>query len=211
MQFASNYIAAFAASPLAKFGKRTPWDLTTNASEAVNRLLAEIGSTYHDTGAVAVHHTAVVENQASIKGPAIIGPRCFISANSLIRGGCWLDEGCIIGPGCELKSSFVFRSSKLAHFNYVGDSIIGSGVNLEAGSVVANYRNEQPDATIKIFHQGKAVDTHVKKFGALIGDECKIGANAVIAPGAIIKPSTIVARLTLVDQYLSQSGSTTRY
>jgi len=205
MQFASDYIAFFATSPLAKFGE-TPWELTTHASEAIGRLLAEVGESYLVDGALAVHRTAVVENHASIKGPAIVGPRCFVSASSLLRDGCWLDESCTIGPGCELKSSFVFRNSKLAHFNYVGDSIIGSGVNLEAGSIVANYRNEQPHSTIRIFHEGKVTDTHVTKFGALIGDECKIGANAVIAPGAIIKPNTIVGRLTLVDQYPSRAG-----
>lgn len=39
MLFASDYIAAFAASPLARFGKGTPWELTSNASEAVDQLM----------------------------------------------------------------------------------------------------------------------------------------------------------------------------
>jgi UDP-3-O-[3-hydroxymyristoyl] glucosamine N-acyltransferase len=102
MQFGSDHIAAFATSPLTRFSKRTPWELTANAPEAVHQLLAEVGGSYHIAGAVAVHRTAVVEDQALIKGPAIIGPNCFVAANSLIRGGCWLDESCIIGPGCEL-------------------------------------------------------------------------------------------------------------
>jgi UDP-N-acetylglucosamine diphosphorylase / glucose-1-phosphate thymidylyltransferase / UDP-N-acetylgalactosamine diphosphorylase / glucosamine-1-phosphate N-acetyltransferase / galactosamine-1-phosphate N-acetyltransferase len=204
MQFVNDSILAFATSPLTRFNQRSPWELTGNALEAVHQLLEEIGASYHVVGAVAVHHTAVVEDQAMIKGPAIIGPNCFIAANSLIRGGCWLDEGCIVGPGCELKSSFIFRSSKLAHFNFVGDSIVGSAVNLEAGSIVANYRNELPDPTIRILRQEGVVHTGVSKFGALIGDGCKIGANAVIAPGAILGPNTVVPRLALVDQYPSQ-------
>jgi len=204
MHFASDYIAAFAASPLIRFGKWTPWELTNNASEVLHQLLSYVDSSYHVAGAVAIHHTAIVEDRALIKGPAIVGPRCFIAANTLIRGGCWLDQSCTMGPGCELKSSFVFRGSKLAHFNFVGDSIVGSDVNLEAGSIVANYRNERPDSTIKIFHKRKVIDTHVNKFGALIGDECKIGANAVIAPGAILESRTVVPRLTLVDQRPSE-------
>lgn len=95
----------------------------------------------------------------------------------------------------------MFAGSKLAHFNFVGDSIFGSEVNLEAGSVVANYRNEFAGATIKIAHAEVILETGVSKFGALIGDGCKVGANAVIAPGAILKPKTIVKRLSLVDQY----------
>jgi len=204
MRLASDYIAAFAASPLIRFRKWAPWELTNNASEVLHQLLSHVDGSYHVVGTVAIHHTAIVENQALIKGPAIVGPRCFIAANTLIRGGCWLDQSCTVGPGCELKSSFVFRDSKLAHFNFVGDSVIGSDVNLEAGSIVANYRNERPDSTIKIFHGRRVIDTHVNKFGALIGDECKIGANAVIAPGAILESSTIVPRLMLVDQHPSE-------
>jgi UDP-N-acetylglucosamine diphosphorylase / glucose-1-phosphate thymidylyltransferase / UDP-N-acetylgalactosamine diphosphorylase / glucosamine-1-phosphate N-acetyltransferase / galactosamine-1-phosphate N-acetyltransferase len=150
MRFANDYIALFAKSPLAGLGKSAPWELTTNAIEAVGRLLPEIGSDYRITGDVAAHRTAVVERGASIKGPAVVGADCFVSATCLLRGGCWLDENCVIGPACELKSSFVFQGSKLAHFNFVGDSILGADVNLEAGSVIADYRNELPGSTIKI-------------------------------------------------------------
>jgi UDP-N-acetylglucosamine diphosphorylase / glucose-1-phosphate thymidylyltransferase / UDP-N-acetylgalactosamine diphosphorylase / glucosamine-1-phosphate N-acetyltransferase / galactosamine-1-phosphate N-acetyltransferase len=201
MIFAHDYIARFPKSPLAQLGKLAPWELTSGSIGAVDRLLSEIEGEYDVAGNVATHRTAVVEEQALIKGPAIIGPHCFIAATSLIRGGCWLDENCIIGPGCELKSSFMFAGSKLAHFNFVGDSIFGSEVNLAAGSVVANYRNEFAGATIKIAHAEVILETGVSKFGALIGDGCKVGANAVIAPGAILKPKTIVKRLSLVDQY----------
>ena len=137
---------------------------------------------------------------ALVKAPAIIGPRCFIGAGSLIRGGCWLEENCIIGPGCELKSSFLFAGSKLAHFNFVGDSVVGARVNLEAGSIIANFRNEFADPKILILHAGEIVETGVDKFGALIGDDCKFGANSVVAPGAIFERGTVVARLALVDQ-----------
>lgn len=50
-----------------------------------------------------------------------------------LRGGVWLERSCVVGPGAELKSSFLFDGSKLAHFNFVGDSIVGCEVNLEAG------------------------------------------------------------------------------
>ena len=200
MQFLVEHIAAFADSPLAALTEKTPWALTTNSALAVRRLLSEISEEYHVSGDVAVHRTTTVEAGALVKEPAIIGPRCFIAAGSLIRGGCWLDENCIIGPGCELKSSFLFAGTKLAHFNFVGDSVVGARVNLEAGSIVANFRNEFADPKIRILYAGEIIETGVDKFGALIGDDCKFGANAVVAPGAIFERGTIVARLTLVDQ-----------
>ncbi|WFU79805.1 LpxA family transferase [Bradyrhizobium sp. CIAT3101] len=200
MQRLTEHIAAFSNSPLAALTEKTPWALTTNSVSAVRRLLNGISEEFCVSDDVAIHRTTTVEAGALVKGPAIIGPRCFIAAGSLIRGGCWLEENCIIGPGSELKSSFLFAGSKLAHFNFVGDSVVGARVNLEAGSIVANFRNELADPRIRILHAGEIVDTGVDKFGALIGDDCKLGANAVVAPGAIFERGTIIARLTSVDQ-----------
>jgi acetyltransferase-like isoleucine patch superfamily enzyme len=73
-------------------------------------------------------------------------------------------------------------------------------VNVEAGAMIANYRNERADKRIRIRVEGQEIDTGVDKFGALIGDHARIGANAVIAPGAILRPGAIVKRLSLVDQ-----------
>ncbi|MBX2835282.1 MAG: hypothetical protein KTR35_00425 [Gammaproteobacteria bacterium] len=43
--------------------------------------------------------------------------------------------------------------------------------------------------------------TGTLKFGALIGDGCRIGANAVLAPGTILETDTVIPRLALVDQW----------
>lgn len=90
--------------------------------------------------------------------------------------------------------------SKIAHLSFVGDSIIGAGANIEAGAVIANYRNERDDKRIRIAFEGGVIDTGVEKFGALVGDGARIGANAVIAPGALIRPSAVVPRSALIDQ-----------
>jgi NDP-sugar pyrophosphorylase family protein len=149
---------------------------------------------------VGVHRTATVEAGAVIKPPAIIGPNCFVASTAYLRGGVFLDEGCIVGPACELKSTFMLAGSKIAHLSFVGDSIIGAGANIEAGAIIANYRNERVDKRIRIAFDGEVIDTGVEKFGALVGDGAKIGANAVIAPGALIRPGAVVPRLALVDQ-----------
>jgi len=199
------HIAGFRSSPLGEFSGRMPWELTSGAIAVVERLLQGLREGYDVTGGVAIHRTSNVETGAVIKGPAIIGPDCFIAAGAYVRGGCWLEANCILGPGAELKSSFVFRGSKLAHFNFVGDCILGSGVNLEAGSIIANYRNEWASPAISFFHEGKRLDADVDKFGALIGDRTRIGANAVIAPGAILAPATIVKRSSLIDQAIAET------
>mgnify|MGYP002260487633 CR=1 FL=1 len=134
-----------------------------------------------------------------LKAPLIIGAHCFIAAGAYLRGGCWVDEHCIFGPGAELKTSFVFSGSKLAHFNFVGDSVLGHGVNLEAGSIVANYRNERADKEVQVCIDGRLQRTGCDKFGALLGDQSRVGANGVLAPGAVISPGGIVGRGQVFD------------
>ena len=200
MRVIDEQIAGFRASALGEFSDSAPWELTLRAAEIVERLLNRLGEGYTVSGNVAVHLTSTIEEGAIIKGSAIIGPGSFMAAGAYARGGCWLEANCILGPGAELKSSFVFGGSKLAHFNFVDDSILGREVNLEAGSIIANYRNERADQPISFLHRGKWINTSAEKFGALAGDRTKVGANAVIAPGAILAPATIVKRLSLIDQ-----------
>jgi UDP-N-acetylglucosamine diphosphorylase / glucose-1-phosphate thymidylyltransferase / UDP-N-acetylgalactosamine diphosphorylase / glucosamine-1-phosphate N-acetyltransferase / galactosamine-1-phosphate N-acetyltransferase len=200
MRIIDEFIADFRTSALQQFANQAPWELTSNATAVVEQLITQLDPSYLVTGKAAVHRSATIEQAATIKGPAIIGPNCFVAAGAYVRGGCWLGSNCILGPGVELKSSFLFSGSKLAHFNFVGDSILGRDVNLEAGAIIANCRNEQDATVIAFMHRSERIETHVNKFGALIGDGTKIGANAVVAPGAFITPGTIVDRLSLVDK-----------
>jgi NDP-sugar pyrophosphorylase family protein len=195
-----RHIPAFPASALADFAGEAPWALTAAAEAITRRLLGRLGEGFHVAGEVAVHRSARVEPGAVLKGPLVVGPRCFIGHGATLRGGAWLEEACTIGPGAELKASFVFAGTALAHLNFVGESVLGRGVNLEAGAVIANHRNEWPGATVAFRHDGALVETGLAKFGALVGDGARLGANAVIAPGAILPPGTVVPRLGLVDQ-----------
>lgn len=195
----SDFVAGWASSPFAESDDR-PWRVTQRAEELIGSAIPGLGSDYVLHGAVAVHRSATVEIGAILKGPVIIGARCFVAAGAYLRGGCYLAEECVIGPGCELKTGFMLSGSKLAHLNFVGDSILGAGVNVEAGAIIANYRNELEDKAIRIGLREGVIETGVDKFGALVGDGVRIGANAVIAPGALLAPATIVGRLELVDQ-----------
>lgn len=196
----SEHIASIGVAPLAPWAGLAPWDLVAQADGIVRHLLATLAAgDYAIRGEVALHHSAVVESGAVLKGPLIVGARGFVAAGAYLRGGCWLDADCIIGPGAELKSSFVFAGSKLAHFNFVGDSVLGANVNLEAGSIVCNHRNERADKHICVRVGGVLHTLPVQKFGALIGDGCRIGANAVLAPGALLAPGSVVARAALRD------------
>ncbi|MGC6373009.1 LpxA family transferase [Pseudomonas sp. K2I15] len=195
-----DYIQDFSRSPLQPWSELAPWDLVIQAPAIVRQLLSQLDPQAYDIrDEVAVHRTAIVEPGAVLKGPLIVGAHCFIAAGAYLRGGCWVDEHCIFGPGAELKTSFVFSGSKLAHFNFVGDSVLGRGVNLEAGSIVANYRNERDDKEVQVRIDGQLQRTGCDKFGALLGDQCRVGANAVLAPGAVLAAGSVVRRGEVFD------------
>jgi bifunctional N-acetylglucosamine-1-phosphate-uridyltransferase/glucosamine-1-phosphate-acetyltransferase GlmU-like protein len=196
----TDYIAAFSTSPLARWTDVLPWEMTQEAPAVVRKLLATLDfSEFNVSGEVAIHTSATVEDGAIIKGPCILGAHCFVAAGAYLRGGNWVADHCTFGPGAELKSSFVFQGTKLAHFNFVGDAILGSDVNLEAGSIICNYRNERENKEVHVHLGGRRYGTGCDKFGAVVGDHSRIGANAVIAPGAILPSGCVVCRASLWD------------
>lgn len=176
------------------------WRITSQVNKIIREKMATLGSDYRITDGVAIHSTASVDARAIVNGPAIISAQCFVGPHACLRGGVFLDENVSIGPGCEIKSSFIFANSAIAHLNFVGDSLVGSFVNLEAGAVVANHYNERKDKNIIVTADGRKFSTGVEKFGALIGDHTKIGANAVLSPGSVLSPDTVVGRLQLIEQ-----------
>jgi bifunctional N-acetylglucosamine-1-phosphate-uridyltransferase/glucosamine-1-phosphate-acetyltransferase GlmU-like protein len=194
----SDYISNIALS----IASEAPWGISTKANAIISSLISQLPDEYTRSNENAIHRSATIEAGAILKSPCIIGPNCFIASYAYLRGGVWLDSEVIIGPSCEVKSSFIFSGSKAAHFNFVGDSVIGRNVNIEAGAIIANYRNELDNKEIICMVEGRKIATGVNKFGSLVGDGCRIGANAVLAPGTILKPKTIVKRLALIDQTL---------
>lgn len=179
---------------------KSPWSITQKIEEIIVEKIAKCGDDYVVDGNVAIHKTAKVENGVVLKGAVFISENCFVGAHAYLRGGVFLDKHVKIGPGCEVKSTIILEKSSLAHFNFAGDSIIGSGVNLEAGAIIANHHNDRDNKEIFVMQNGISTPTGSQKFGALIGDQVKIGANAVLSPGTILQPKSIVGRLELVRQ-----------
>lgn len=194
-----SFCRRFGQSPFAD-SQLPPWQLLEQLPDHLRQQMEKLGKAYRQEGDIWVHRSARIETGVTIKGPIIIGPNCFIGAHAYLRAGVYLDSQVSIGPGCEIKRSILFENSAAAHFNFIGDSIVGSQVNFEAGAILANHYNEREDKRIFIQDQGRSIDTGVEKFGALIGDGTKIGANAVLSPGTILVPHTKVGRLALIQQ-----------
>ena len=132
----------------------------------------------------------VVEDGVMIKGPAIIGKNCELRHNAYIRENVILGDGCVVGNSCEVKNSFLFNNAVAPHFNYIGDSILGYKAHLGAGVKISNFKLVPGNIQLEV--DGKTVDTGLRKFGALLGDNTDIGCNAVLNPGSIIGRGSVV-------------------
>jgi len=177
-----------------------PWDITMQINKFILAILSGVQSDYIIKNGVALHNSAIIEEGAVIKGPAVISDACFIGAGAYLRDGVFLGPNVSIGPGCEIKSSILFNGTRIAHFNFIGDSLIGNDVNFEAGAVIANHYNERNDKIIQVKYKSELISTGIEKFGALVGDHSRIGANSVLSPGTILNKNSIVKRLELVEQ-----------
>ncbi|HEX6223227.1 MAG TPA: DapH/DapD/GlmU-related protein [Chryseolinea sp.] len=193
--FLKNFLTAFP-----ELEKELPWDVVAAIQTTIVQKIKGLSSDFKIKQEIAIHKKAQIEENVTLKGPIILSNGCFIGANAYLRGGVYVGDKSIIGPGCEVKSSLIMSGSALAHFNFVGNSLIGSYVNMEAGSIIANHHNERLDKTIYVMLNKKKTQIGVTKFGALVGDHSKIGANAVLSPGTILPPESVVKRLELVEQ-----------
>jgi NDP-sugar pyrophosphorylase family protein len=130
-----------------------------------------------------------VEPGAVIVGPVVIDGGVTIRTGAYVRQNVILGEGSMVGAHSEIKGSILFPGAKAPHQAYVGDSILGRGVNLGAGTICSNVKNIGSEVTFRA--GGEIVKTGLRKFGAVLGDECKTGCNTVLNPGVIMGPGSV--------------------
>ena len=141
-------------------------------------------------GPIHIESTAKIGDYVRIEGPCYIGKNAEIRHAAYLRKGSWICENAIVGHCSEIKNSILLPGSKAPHFNYVGDSILGFGVNIGAGVKLSNVRNDKRSIFVRL-KNGEKIDSELKKFGALIGDGSEIGCNVVSNPGTILEPSVM--------------------
>jgi UDP-N-acetylglucosamine diphosphorylase / glucose-1-phosphate thymidylyltransferase / UDP-N-acetylgalactosamine diphosphorylase / glucosamine-1-phosphate N-acetyltransferase / galactosamine-1-phosphate N-acetyltransferase len=132
----------------------------------------------------------VVEAGVVIKGPAWIGERCEIRSGAYIREHVIIGDESVIGNSSELKNALLIHQVQVPHFNYVGDSVLGTGAHLGAGVILSNFKLAGNSIVIK--EEGESYETGLRKFGAIIGDHAEIGCHAVLNPGSLIGPRSMI-------------------
>ncbi|PIW37137.1 MAG: UDP-N-acetylglucosamine diphosphorylase [Candidatus Kerfeldbacteria bacterium CG15_BIG_FIL_POST_REV_8_21_14_020_45_12] len=147
-------------------------------------------------GKVSLGKGSVVEAGAVIHGPTIIGENTTIRSGALIRGGAIIGDNCMVGNSTEIKNALLFDGAIAPHFNYIGDTVLGYKVHLGSSVVISNLKTPPGEIVVSTLQQ--TYNTGLTKFGALIGDETEIGANAVLNPGTVIGKRCIIYPLALI-------------
>ena len=152
---------------------------------------------------VLVGSNVKISRTAEIEGNAVIGNGVEIRAGAYIRGGVIVCDGCVIGNSTELKNCIVLPFAQLPHYNYVGDSIIGSGAHLGAGAICSNLKSDKKS----VFVRGeKSYETGLRKLGAIVGDGAEVGCGSVLCPGAVIGRNAVVYPLSLVRGVIPENS-----
>lgn len=132
---------------------------------------------------------AVVFESAYVGAPCIIDHNAEVRHCAFIRGSAIVGKNCVVGNSVELKNVILFDNVQTPHYNYVGDSILGYKSHMGAGSITSNVKSDKSHVVVKGIQE---IDTHRKKFGAVLGDFVEVGCNSVLNPGSIIGRHTSI-------------------
>ena len=179
-------------------GVTYPWEVLPKIEEFIINLGKTLDKDeYEEKGEnIWIAKSAKVAPTAYIAGPAIIGKNAEIRHCAFIRGKAIVGEGAVVGNSTELKNVILFNKVQVPHYNYVGDSILGYKSHMGAGSITSNVKS---DKKLVIVKNGKEqIETGLKKFGAMLGDEVEVGCGSVLNPGTVIGKHTNIYPLSSV-------------
>ena len=183
-------------------GVTYPWEVLPK----IGSFIMELGKTlsedeYEKRGEnIWLAKSASVAPTAYINGPAIIGKDAEVRHCAFIRGNAIVGEGAVVGNSTELKNVILFNKVQVPHYNYVGDSVLGFKSHMGAGSITSNVKSDKKLVVVKT--PDGMIETGMKKFGAMLGDEVEVGCGSVLNPGTVVGSHSNIYPLSSVRGYV---------
>ena len=183
-------------------GKTYPWEVLPEISSFIVKLGDTLSEEEYDKVGenVWIAKSATVAPTAFIGGPAIIGKNTEVRHCAFIRGNAIVGEGAVVGNSTELKNVVLFNKVQVPHYNYVGDSVLGYKAHMGAGSITSNVKSDKK--LVKVHTAEGDIETGLKKFGAMIGDEVEVGCGSVLNPGTVIGKCSNIYPLSSVRKFV---------
>lgn len=175
-----------------------PWEVLPRIHDFIlelgKRLPEEI---YEKRGEdIWVAKNAKVAPTACLNGPLIIDEEAEVRHCAFVRGNAIVGKGAVVGNSTELKNVVLFNKVQVPHYNYVGDSVLGYKSHMGAGSITSNVKSDKKPVVVKS-PEGN-IETGMKKFGAMLGDEVEVGCGSVLNPGTVVGSHTNIYPLSSV-------------
>ena len=183
-------------------GLTYPWEALPKISAFIKELGVKLPKDEYDEVSenVWIAKSAKVAPTANVNGPAIIGRDAEVRHCAFIRGNAIVGEGAVVGNSTELKNVVLFNKVQVPHYNYVGDSVLGYKSHMGAGSITSNVKSDKTLVVVKSSEEN--IETGLKKFGAMLGDEVEVGCNSVLNPGTVIGRHTNIYPTSMVRGFI---------
>lgn len=187
-------------------GCNYPWEVLPKIKDFITKLGESLDKEeYEKVGEnVWIAKNANIAKTAYINGPAIIGKNAEIRHCAFIRGNTIIGENSVVGNSTELKNVILFNNVQVPHYNYVGDSILGYKSHMGAGSITSNVKSDKKLVVVK--GENENIETGLKKFGAMIGDNVEVGCGSILNPGTVIGRNTNIYPLSSVRGVIKENS-----
>ena len=187
-------------------GKEYPWEVLADIGDFILKLGDKLPKDEFTKKGdnIWIHKSVTIAPTATLNGPLIIDEGTEVRPGAFIRGKVIVGKNCVVGNSTELKNVVLFNTVQVPHYNYVGDSILGTHSHMGAGSITSNVKS---DKTLVVVKDGdERIETGLKKFGAMLGDYVEVGCNSVLNPGTMIGRHTNVYPLSCVRGVIPENS-----
>lgn len=171
--------------------------LNNEITHTVISPMATVAKSSIINGPCIIEDNVTIDDFCKIVGPTYIGADSFIGMSSLIRKSM-MGVNTRIGFNCEVGKTYFEGHARISHQNVILDSIIGRNVWFGGYSGTANVLLDRKNVRYQIDH--KLIDTGTDHFGAVVGNNCAIGASVIVLPGRQIPSNTVIQAGTVVGK-----------
>lgn len=154
-----------------------------NEKHMINGVTIVDPSTTYISADTEIGQDTVIFPATYIEGKNVIGKNCKIGPCAHLRGGVEIADNVKIGNFVEIKKSKINSNTNAGHLSYIGDSEVGSNVNIGAGTITANYNPLTKE-----------------KSKTILKDNVKIGSNTVLVSPVTVEEGANVGALSVITK-----------
>lgn len=172
-------------------------NIISNAAEFASKQVIIKGEVY-------IGKNVHIGDFVTIEGPAYIDDNAEIGSHSHIRPGSIIGKGCVLGYTAGIKNSIMMDGSKISNHAFVGDSILGSQARVGGHAETSNRRFDQK--AIDVIIGDKKYKTGSTKYGMILGEGSRIGADVMVSPGCTIGKQTFISSGIQISGFVPQNS-----